>query len=191
VKREEAIAIVNREVGHVADDAIIVACNGHVSRALYASGDRPTHFYMIGSMGLAPSIALGIALARPDRRVAVFDGDGNVLMGLGSLAQIGVRQPAAFTHFCFDNGRHASTGGQRTISNRADLAAIAESAGYVWTRRTRDAGEVAGLAREALVQSGPSFLLVEVEPGGLPPGTARVDLTPVEMTARLREALAR
>jgi sulfopyruvate decarboxylase subunit beta len=189
VKREDAIAAVSRAVGEAAGDAVVIACNGHVSRALYAAGDRPTHFYMIGSMGVAPSIALGIVLAQPERRVAVFDGDGNVLMGLGSLAQVGVRGPRGFTHFCFDNNRHASTGGQRTISDRVDLAAVAASAGYGWTRRTSRLEDVASLAGEALAHEGPSFLLMEVEPGGLPPGTVRVDLTPPQMTARLRRVL--
>jgi len=199
VKREDAIAAVSRAIGEAnaapggatRDDVVVIACNGHISRTLYASGDRPTHFYMIGSMGVAPSIALGIVLAQPDRRVAVFDGDGNVLMGLGSLAQVGVRQPRGFTHFCFDNNRHASTGGQRTISDRVDLAAVAASAGYGWTRRTDRLEDVTRLAGEALEHEGPSFLLMEVEPGGLPAGTARVDLTPPQMTARLRSVLVR
>ncbi len=186
--REEAI----REVaGVVPQDTVIVAANGHISRVLYSVKDRPQNFYMIGSMGLAPSIALGVCLAQPKRRAAVFDGDGNVLMGMGSLAQIAVRRPARFAHFCFDNSRHASTGGQRTISDRVDLSAIARAAGYTWAKRTDKLEEVSSLAQEAFSQEGPAFLLIKVAPGGLPKGTARVELTPEQMTDRLREALAR
>ena len=70
-------------------DELLIVCNGFPSREAYTLRDRPENFYMIGSMGVAPSIALGVALARPDRTVVVFDGDGNVLMGMGTLATIG------------------------------------------------------------------------------------------------------
>src|SRR5262245_17057458 len=73
------------------DDAVCVHANGFLSRAAFGTRDTDTCFYMIGSMGLASSIGLGIALARPDRRVIVLDGDGNVLMNLGTLATIGHR----------------------------------------------------------------------------------------------------
>jgi thiamine pyrophosphate-dependent acetolactate synthase large subunit-like protein len=171
-------------------DAVLVACNGHTSRQLYALQDRPSHFYMIGSMGLASSIALGIVLARPERRVVVFDGDGNVLMNLGSLASVGARRPAHFVHVCFDNAQHASTGGQRTIADRVALEKVAAAAGYVWARRAESVEQAHALMREALAQEGPAFLLVKVEPGGLPGGTPRVDLTPEDMTARLRNVLS-
>jgi len=184
--REDAVATVS---ACVATDTAVVACNGHISRVLHAVDDRPGNFYMIGSMGIAPSIALGICLARPGKHVAVFDGDGNVLMGLGNLASVGARPRARLTHFCFDNGSHASTGGQPTISDRVDLAAVASAAGYRWARTANGHEDLAELAREALAHDGPAFLLVKVEPGGLPAATARVALSPQEMTARMKRAL--
>src|SRR6185503_1828700 len=91
----------------------------------------------------------GIAMARPERRVLVFDGDGNVLMNLGTLATIAVAAPANLLHVCFDNGVHASTGGQPTISDRVHLEAVARAAGYRWPRRdagrpSRDGAGVSG-----------------------------------------------
>lgn len=187
LSREQAIAIA---AAAVPAEAVVVAANGHVSRALHAVADRPANFYMIGSMGLAPSIALGIALARPERLVVVFDGDGNVLMGAGSLATVAAKRPRRFVHLCFDNERHASTGGQRTSSAVVPLERLAEAAGYAFAARATDEGGFRAALARAFATDGPAFVLVKVKPGGLPPGTARVEITPEEMTDRLRRVLA-
>ena len=71
----------------------VIICNGFPSREAHKIADRPTHFYMIGSMGNAPAIALGVALAKPNKQVVTFDGDGNVLMGMGTLATVGALKP--------------------------------------------------------------------------------------------------
>lgn len=167
-----------------------LCCNGHISRQVFAIGDRPGQFYMIGSMGMAPSIGLGICVAKPEAHVAIIDGDGNVLMNMGALASVASQQPKHFTHFCFDNGRHASTGGQRTITDKIDLAAIAGAAGYGWAKRCEDLSQLEALTKEALAHEGPSFLLVKVEPGGLAEGTPRVDIAPEVLARRLKEFIA-
>ena len=74
-------------------DQPVIICNGFPSREAYKIADRPTHFYMIGSMGVAPSIGLGVALAKPDKKVVILDGDGNVLMASGSLRAGGKSYP--------------------------------------------------------------------------------------------------
>ncbi|HQV46083.1 MAG TPA: thiamine pyrophosphate-dependent enzyme, partial [Nitrospira sp.] len=74
-------------------DQPVIICNGFPSREAHKLADRPTHFYMIGSMGNAPAIALGVALSKPGKQVIVFDGDGNVLMGMGTLATVGALKP--------------------------------------------------------------------------------------------------
>jgi len=186
MKREAAIAAV---IGKIPGEMAVIACNGHISRSLYSIKDHPGAFYMIGSMGLSPSIALGIALAKPSQAVAVFDGDGNVLMGMGCLASVATHKPGRFLHFCFDNGQHASTGGQRTVSSKVSLEKVAASAGYAWAAKVEKESEIPGKVDEMLAQKGPSFLLLKVEPGGLPEGTARVDLTPEQMTERMRKFL--
>jgi thiamine pyrophosphate-dependent acetolactate synthase large subunit-like protein len=161
--------------------------NGYIGRAGCATRDTPESFYMIGSMGLASSLGLGMALARPERRVVVLDGDGNVLMNLGALAQIAAARPANLLHVCFDNGVHASTGGQRTVSDRVRLDELARAAGYRATVRVDTAEALAARARELLASGGPAFLLVRIDPGGAP--APRVPHAPEAMTARLRRAL--
>jgi len=108
----------------MAGDAPIVASLGHPAYDLFAAGDRQPNFYTWGSMGLASSIGLGLALSRPDLRVFVLDGDGSLLMNLGSLATIGLLAPANLVVIVMDNELYATTGGQETPTARgADLAA--------------------------------------------------------------------
>ena len=109
-------------------DAAIVPSLGHPAYDLFAAGDRPRNFYTWGSMGLATSIGLGVALAQPDLRVVVLDGDGSLLMNLGSLATIGLLQPANLTVVVMDNELYATTGEQPTpTAHGADLAAAARA----------------------------------------------------------------
>ena len=102
--RKEAIRLISKEIG----DNVIVSANGYISRDLFEVDDKPTNFYMIGSMGLASSIGLGVALKNPKKQVIVFDGDGNVLMNLGSLVTIGSLKVRNFIHILFDNHIHES-----------------------------------------------------------------------------------
>jgi thiamine pyrophosphate-dependent acetolactate synthase large subunit-like protein len=184
VKLAEALAILTP---HLRDE-VCVCSNGFMSRAVYGARDTERSFYMIGSMGLASSIGLGIATAQPNRRVIVFDGDGNVLMNLGTLATVAAGAPANLLHLCFDNGVHASTGGQATISDRVRLDAIARAAGYRWVERVETADTLRTSAPAFLAAQGPAFLLVRTEPAAGAPGP-RIPFTPVEMTARVRRAL--
>src|SRR5262245_16096065 len=118
--RFEATRIV---VAHAADAAIIASL-GHPAYDLFAAGDRPRNFYTWGSMGLASSVGLGLALARADVQVIVIDGDGSLLMNLGSLATIGLLHPANYVLVVMDNEQFATTGGQSTpTANGADLEA--------------------------------------------------------------------
>jgi thiamine pyrophosphate-dependent acetolactate synthase large subunit-like protein len=142
---------------------------------------------MIGSMGLASSIGLGLALARPERRVLVLDGDGNVLMNPGALASIAAAAPPNLLHLCFDNGAHASTGGQRTISDRVHLEELARAAGYRQASRAETREALVAALPAFLAATGPAFLLVRIALGGGGPGP-RVPHEPDVMTARLRRA---
>ena len=181
----DALALV---APHLGDDVCVYA-NGFISRAGHAARDSERSFYMIGSMGLASSIGLGLALVQPSRRVVVLDGDGNVLMNPGALCSIAAAAPANLRHLCFDNGVHASTGGQRTISDRVPLEALARAAGYRSVARVDTPAALAAALPEVLAAPGPSFLLVDIAPG--PPGApgVRIPHTPEHMTARLRRAL--
>src|SRR6186713_1424465 len=105
------------------DDAVIASL-GHPAYDLFTAGDRDANFYTWGSMGLASSIGLGLAMAQPDRRVIVLDGDGSLLMNLGSLATIGWVQPKNLVVIVWDNALYGTTGGQDTATTYgADLAA--------------------------------------------------------------------
>lgn len=117
-----------RVVVEACGDAAIVASLGHPAYDLFAAGDRPRNFYTWGSMGLASSIGLGLALAQPALQVIVLDGDGSLLMNLGSLATIGLRQPPNLSVIVMDNELYATTGGQPTpTASGADLAAAARA----------------------------------------------------------------
>lgn len=182
----DAIAAVLPELsGHV-----VVCANGYISRWAHALGDRDSNFYMIGSMGLASSIGLGVAVSRPRVPVAVLDGDGNVLMNLGALPMTGALGPERLRHVVFDNGVYASTGNQATISSRVALEEIARASGYLSVTRVRELARVVPALREQLGSQGPSMLLVETLPESGPPAP-RIPFTPPEMTARLAAAIAR
>lgn len=170
------------------DGYAVVCANGFISRWACSVKDRPSHFYMIGSMGLASSIGLGIALAKPDQPVAVLDGDGNVLMNLGQLPMIATSKPRRFFHMVIDNGVYASTGNQPTISTEVALEEIAAAAGYARVARVRDAESLAAKVREFVPADGPSMLLVETAPESGPPAP-RIPFTPEEMTLRMRAAV--
>jgi thiamine pyrophosphate-dependent acetolactate synthase large subunit-like protein len=171
-------------------NALVVACNGMISRELYTRADAATRFYMIGSMGLASSIGLGVALVQPSRPLVVFDGDGNVLMNFGGLASVAAARPAKFHHIVFDNAAHGSTGNQRTISDRVPLEAVARAAGY---RRTARVGDADRLRRELASwfdAPGPSMLLVTVDRQNVA-GIGRVEPEPPAIAARFRAACTR
>ncbi len=183
--REKAIA---RAFEKIPQDALVVCANGHPSREAHKAADRKGNFYMIGSMGMAPSIALGLALAQPTKRVVVLDGDGNVLMGMGTLARVSASKPAFFVHVCLDNGEYGSTGGQRTISSSIKLEEVARGAGYERAVRVKTLDELGAAIELALAASGPSFILAEVaagEPRDLAP---RVVHEPPAIARRVREA---
>ncbi len=134
-----------RLIVELAGDAPIIASLGHPAYDLFAAGDRPQNFYTWGSMGLASSVGLGLAIARPDARVIVLDGDGSLLMNLGSLATIGLLRPANLVVIVMDNEEDATTGGQSTpTAHGADLAAAAKAMGIAASVTVRTPEELTG-----------------------------------------------
>jgi sulfopyruvate decarboxylase subunit beta len=175
MRRFDALQIIVRERG---DDFLV--CNiGDPSRELYSLRDAANQFYMLGSMGLASSIGLGLALARPERSVLAIDGDGAVLMNLGTLATIADRCPSNFLLVIIDNGVYGSTGGQPTCASRkADLASMAKGAGVDDVMVVRDEHKLASTLRSA--RSG--VLLVKVTPETVDGGI--IELTPRQIIDR-------
>jgi len=179
----------SRAIGAVLElltDELVVVCNGLPSREVYALRDRPENFYMIGSMGLAPAIGLGVALAQPRRKVVVLDGDGNVLMAMGTLATVGALKPRNFVHIVFDNEVYGSTGNQPTLSQTVRLEQVAKAAGYRHVERVRELDDAVYEAKTMLKEDGPSFLLVKVSE--LAEDVGRVGIEPAAMTERFRKA---
>lgn len=129
-QRFEPEAVLRRVQDAADDRTVLIATTGFTGRALYAVEDRPNQFYMAGSMGCALSVGLGLAVARPDLRVVVIDGDGALLMRLGALAMAGSCRPPNLLHLVLDNAAHDSTGTQATLSATADLPAAAIACGY-------------------------------------------------------------
>jgi sulfopyruvate decarboxylase subunit beta len=168
-------------------DQPLVVCNGFPSREVQKMADRPTHFYMIGSMGNAPAIALGVALAKPHKQVVTFDGDGNVLMGMGTLATVGALKPKNFIHVVFDNEVYGTTGNQPTISNVVPLDKVAKAAGYVNVERVLDREDLIYEFKDLLKKDGPSMLLIKVNEFAEDAG--RVVLDPPEITQRFMKAI--
>jgi phosphonopyruvate decarboxylase len=143
---------------------LIIASTGYTGRELYALDDRPNQLYMVGSMGCASSVGLGVALARPDRQVIVLEGDGAGLMRLGAWAAIGYARPANLRHVLLDNGCHDSTGGQSTLSGSVDFCQLAAGNGYASVDRLADPSEFQSwLGR---VFDGPAFLHAPILTGG-------------------------
>ncbi len=111
------------------EDELIICNIGFPSRELYDILDRDENFYMIGSMGLASSIGLGLALAKPDKDIVVIDGDGALLMNMGSLVTINACRPRNLTWIVINNGAYGSTGNQETYAKDLNLSEIASSVG--------------------------------------------------------------
>jgi len=144
-------------------DEPIVASLGHPAYDLFAAGDRPANFYTWGSMGLASSIGLGLALARPEIRVSVVDGDGSLLMNLGSLATIGWTRPSNLVLIVWDNEEYGTTGGQDTATaHGTDLEAAARAMGATATATAATAEAFGAALARARVEPGPWVIVAKV-----------------------------
>jgi phosphonopyruvate decarboxylase len=170
-----------------AGDDPVAHANGYICRESFSLADRPQSFYMIGSMGLAPAIALGLALTRPARRALVFDGDGNLLMNLGILAMIAAQRPANFVHLVFDNEVYGSTGNQTSLSRGVRLDRLAAAAGFATVAAVTEPWALEAALRAALAAPGPHFVLVKVTPEEA--DVPRIPYTPAALRDRFRAAV--
>ena len=151
------------------DDLLLVAGLGSTNWDATAAGDHPLTFPLWGAMGSAALIGLGLALARPERRVLVMTGDGELLMGLGGLATIGVQRPANLALVVFDNERYGETGMQAThTAHGVDLAGIARAAGFRVAGTVRAAEELEPARQVIRTEAGPIFYAIKVRAEPLP-----------------------
>lgn len=190
MSREDAIQTVAAAIG---EKDVIVSTTGMISRELfeYRTAMNQGHerdFLTVGSMGHASQIALGIALAKQDRRVWCFDGDGASIMHMGSMAIVANKGVANFVHIVFNNGAHDSVGGQPTVGLKIDLPAIAQAVGYrqVFSVETKD--NLQKLLEKMSFQPGPIFLEVKVKKGNRK-DLGRPTTTPIQNKEALMEFL--
>jgi sulfopyruvate decarboxylase subunit beta len=176
------------------ENDIVVTIMGAVAAELYSLGHRRNFFYLQHAMGLASSMGLGLALSKPDKRVIVFDGDGSLLMNLGTLSTLAWYAPKNLIHVVFDNQSLLSVGGFPTATAaRADLAGIAQKSGYAYASTASTIEDFTRAWREARDRSALSMVAAKVEAVG--PKSFLMDLPLLENRFQfqrwLREARTR
>lgn len=164
-------------------DEELVICNiGFPSRELYEIDDRSKNFYMIGSMGLASSIGLGLALTKPNKNIVVIDGDGSLLMNMGSLVTIFANNPSNLTWIVIDNGAYGSTGNQDTYAQMIDLVDVAKGVGFENSYNFEDIN-----LKDIMHNENASFVVYKTEAGN---STAPIiDLDPITIKERFMKSI--
>ena len=179
--------LTQRLVAKLKHEEAVIGGIGNTNFDLWAAGHRPQNFYMLGSMGLAFPIALGVALAQPNRRVFALEGDGSLLMQLGALSTIATLKPKNLIMIVMDNGIYQITGAQPTpAAGVADLVAIALGSGLTNSAWAADEEDFERLLDQAMTSDEPSLIALRIDdkPGV---GTTRRD--PVQIRERFMHGL--
>lgn len=151
--------ITRRLVARLTHEEAVVGGIGNTNFELWASGQRPQNFYMLGSMGLAIPIAMGVAMAQPERQVFALEGDGSLLMQLGALGTVAAAGLKNLAIIVFDNGAYQITGSQPTLTSQGcDLVAVARGAGLAQASWAADESHFEQLVDQALAGNGPWFI---------------------------------
>ena len=163
MQRIDALRVMYADI----NDDIVVTIMGAVAAELYSLGHRKNFFYLQHAMGLASSMGLGLALSKPNKRVIVLDGDGSLLMNLGTLSTVAWHAPKNLIHICWDNQQYESSGGEPTVSTTGniDFAGIAQSAGIQSARAVSTVAELKAAVSHALGGDGPHFIWARIEAG--------------------------
>ena len=177
--REQALGVVVEQSAE--NDTVLIGTTGYTGRELFAIADRANQLYMVGSMGCASSLGLGLSLALPNWRVVVLDGDGAALMRMGNIATVGAYGGNNFRHLLMDNAMHESTGGQSTVSSNVQFASIARACGYRVASEGVEEADLRGLMQET---SGPALLHFHIR-AGVPENLPRPTIRPLEVRRRL------
>ena len=165
------------------DKTVVIATTGFTGRELFSIKDRNNQLYMVGSMGCASSLGLGLALARPDLQVIIIDGDGAALMRMGNFSTIGAYAPKNLLHILLDNEVHDSTGAQSTVSSMVEFANIAIACGYTLAYKGNKIELIAKVFAENNA-SGPRFAHLKTTPGTIS-DLPRPDISPEQALQRL------
>lgn len=170
------------EIMEYIDDELIICNIGFPSRELYEIEDRSENFYMIGSMGLASSIGLGLALAKPNSNVVVIDGDGSLLMNMGSLVTVFANNPSNLTWIVIDNGAYGSTGNQDTYAQVIDLVDVAKGVGFKNSFNFEDIN-----LKDIIRSDDASFIVYKTEAGNS--NAPIIDLDPITIKERFMKSI--
>jgi thiamine pyrophosphate-dependent acetolactate synthase large subunit-like protein len=158
MKRDECFRVLAR---HIADEIVIATYSSAVE--WNELNPRVLNYFSVGAMGLASSHGLGLALGRPDRRIVVLDGDGSLLMNLGSLVTIGAAAPKNLVHFVCQNETYEANGGHPIPNPKVDFAAMAGAAGYPHRYEFHELASIEQQVGHLLGQDGPIFATLHVE----------------------------
>jgi thiamine pyrophosphate-dependent acetolactate synthase large subunit-like protein len=174
--------LTSRLVAKLKNEEAVVGGIGNTNFDLWAAGHRPQNFYMLGSMGLAFPIALGVALAQPKRRVFALEGDGSLLMQMGCLSTIATLKPKNLTMVVMDNGIYQITGAQPTPAAAvADIVAIAQGSGIANSAWAADEEDFERLIDQSLTATVPTLIGVRIDDK---PGTGQTRRDPVQIRER-------
>ena len=179
------LALTKRLVAQLKREEAVIGGIGNSNFDLWASGQRPQNFYMLASMGLTVPIALGVAIAQPQRHVLALEGDGSLLMQLGCLSTVAVRAPKNLTIIVWDNGIYQITGSQPTATAVADLVEIARASGIAKAHWSADEDDFDRHVKEAL-SGGPSLIAARIDNQ---PGVGEVERDPVRIRQNFMDGL--
>ena len=181
------LELTKRLVARLENDEAVIGGIGNTNFDLWEAGQRPQNFYMLGSMGLAFPIALGVALAQPKRRVVALEGDGSLLMQLGCLSTIAALAPKNLTMVLMDNGIYQITGGQATPAAAAsDLVAIARGCGISESAWASDEEDFERLVQVALSATKPTLIAARIDSE---PGVGKTNRDPVQIRERFMRGI--
>jgi thiamine pyrophosphate-dependent acetolactate synthase large subunit-like protein len=174
--------LTKRLVAKLKHEEAVIGGIGNTNFDLWSAGHRPQNFYMLGSMGLAFPIALGVALAQPKRRIFALEGDGSLLMQLGCLATIASLKPKNLSLIVMDNGIYQITGAQPTpAAASSDIVAIAQGCGLPNSAWAADEEDFERLVDQSLIASAPTLIAVRIDDK---PGVGTTDRDPVQVRQR-------
>lgn len=181
------LVLTRRLVSLLTNGEAVIGGIGNTKFDLIGAGHRPENFYMLGSMGLSVPIALGVALAQPERRVIALEGDGSLLLNLGCLATVAVAAPPNLKIVIWDNGAYQITGRQRTATAIAtDVVAVARGAGIARSAWAADEDDFARLVAQALTTGAPALIAARIDDA---PGAGRPEWDPVILKDRFMRGI--
>lgn len=179
--------LTKRLIARLKADEAVIGGIGNANFDLYAAGHRPQNFYMLGSMGLAVPIAMGVALAQPERGVIALEGDGSILMALGCLSTVANVAPRNLTIVIWDNGLYQITGKQKTATaSTTDIVAVARGAGIVQSHWVTDEAHFERLIDRRFEEGGPWLLAVKIDDA---PGVGQTPRDPALIRNRFMKGL--